>query len=116
MFGLAHLRMDEPNYLVPVVLGLVGVLDARKNLAYLRTGPATPMGWWYLHMECMLGSGIAMYTAFFVFGFSRLVPWELNGLLAIVPWILPAAIGIPAISIWTRYYRRKFGEFSEGEG
>ena len=30
--------------------------------------------------------------------------------MRIVPWVLPAAIGIPAIAIWTRYYRKKFGE------
>lgn len=27
-----------------------------------------------------------------------------------LPWILPAAIGIPATFLWQRHYRRKFGE------
>ena len=27
-------------------------------------------------------------------------------------WVLPSAVGIPAISIWIHSYRRKFGELS----
>ena len=26
----------------------------------------------------------------------------------VVPWILPTVLGLPAIAIWTRRYRRKF--------
>jgi hypothetical protein len=68
------------------------------------------MAWWYKHMENMLGVGIGFHTAFLVFGMSRLfevrlpTPWQL------LPWLLPTAIGLPAIAIWKRYYQRKFGE------
>ncbi|MCE2540754.1 MAG: DUF2306 domain-containing protein, partial [Acidobacteria bacterium] len=57
----------------------------------------------------MLGGGIAFHTAFIVFGAQRVWAYELAGPLAIVPWILPTVVGIPAIVVWTRYYRRKFG-------
>ena len=56
----------------------------------------------------MLGGGIAFHTAFAVFGAQRLWAYELAGPLAVVPWLLPTAVGIPAIIVWTRYYRRKF--------
>jgi hypothetical protein len=34
----------------------------------------------------------------------------LTGFAAVVPWILPSLIGIPASAIWTGYYRRKFND------
>jgi hypothetical protein len=34
----------------------------------------------------------------------------LTGWISVVPWVLPTVIGIPASEIWTRYYRRKFGD------
>ena len=59
-------------------------------------------------MGSMLGCGIAFHTAFIVFGAQRLWAYELAGPLAVVPWLLPTVIGIPAIVIRTGYYRRKF--------
>ena len=58
----------------------------------------------------MIGAGIAFHTAFAVFGSSRLFDIGLTGWIAVIPWVLPAAIGIPATILWTRHYRRKFGE------
>ena len=69
---------------------------------------AQHMGWFYSHMGSMLGGGIAFHTAFIVFGAQRLWAYELAGSFAVVPWLLPTVIGIPAIVIWTGYYRRKF--------
>ena len=79
-------------------------------LQYVRNPPTSARAWMYEHLGAMLGSGIAFHTAFAVFGMNRLFEINLGGWFAIVPWILPAAIGIPAITIWTRHYRRKFGE------
>lgn len=45
-----------------------------------------------------------------VFGSTRLFDIGLTGWVAIIPWVAPAAIGIPAIFIWTRQYRLKFGD------
>ena len=56
----------------------------------------------------MLGGGIAFHTAFIVTGAQRMIGYEIDGPFAIVPWILPTVIGIPAIIVWTRYYRSKF--------
>ena len=61
-------------------------------------------------MGATLGAGIAFHTAFAVFGMRRFVDLSNAGLLSILPWVLPAAIGIPATSLWQRHYRRKFGE------
>jgi hypothetical protein len=93
-----------------IFMSPIGFLVGRGNLRYARRPPATPMAWWYEHMGSMLGGGIAFHTAFLVLGAGRLLGLQLEGLTAVVPWILPSLIGIPATAIWTRFYRRKFGE------
>ena len=95
----------------PILLGLspIGLFTGRSMLRLMRNPGAQHMGWFYSHLGSMLGGGIAFHTAFVVFGAQRLWAYELAGPLAIVPWILPTVIGIPAIVVWTRYYRRKFG-------
>ena len=51
---------------------------------------------------------VLAHVATAVFGAQRLWTYELAGPLAVVPWLLPTAVGIPAIVVWTLYYRRKF--------
>ena len=94
----------------PILLGLspIGLFTGSSMLRLMRNPGAQHMGWFYSHLGSMLGGGIAFHTAFVVFGAQRLWAYELAGPLAIVPWTLPTLIGIPAIVIWTRYYRRKF--------
>ena len=95
----------------PILLGLspIGLFTGSSMLRLMRNPGAQHMGWFYSHLGSMLGGGIAFHTAFIVFGAQRLWAYELAGPLAIVPWILPTVVGIPAIVVWTRYYRRKFG-------
>jgi hypothetical protein len=94
----------------PILLGLspIGLFTGRGMLRLMRNPGAQRMGWFYSHLGSMLGGGIAFHTAFIVFGAQRLWAYEIAGPLAIVPWILPTVIGIPAILLWTRYYRRRF--------
>ena len=94
----------------PILLGLspIGLFTGSSMLRLMRNPGARHMGWFYSHLGSMLGGGIAFHTAFIVFGAQRLWAYELAGPLAVVPWILPTVVGIPAIVAWTRYYRRKF--------
>ena len=96
----------------PILLALspIGILGGVESLKYARRPAPSRMSWWYEHMGGMLGTGVAFHTAFLVFGARQLFGLRGDGLLAVVPWILPTAIGIPAIVIWTNYYRRRFGE------
>ena len=96
--------------IVLFALSPIGFGTGFGMLQYVRNPPTSARAWMYEHLGAMLGSGIAFHTAFAVFGMNRLFEINLGGWFAIVPWILPAAIGIPAITIWTRHYRRKFGE------
>ena len=89
-------------------LSPIGVLVGLGNLRFARRPYESPMSWWYEHMGSMLGGGIAFHTAFLVIGAGRLLGTYFTGIYAVIPWVLPALIGIPATHIWVGYYRRKF--------
>jgi hypothetical protein len=93
-----------------VLAGIGGLgLYATANVArFVARPPQEKMTWWYKHMEYMMTCGIAFHTAFLVFGLNRFIGDYLNGPWAFLPWVLPTLIGVPATSIWVRYYRRKF--------
>ena len=94
----------------PILLGLspIGVFTGSRMLYLMRHPTEQHMGWFYSHLASMLGGGIAFHTAFIVFGAQRLWEYEIAGPLAVVPWILPTVVGVPAIIVWTRRYRRRF--------
>src|SRR5215204_602227 len=74
----------------------IGFLIGFGDLRFARRPYATPMAWWHEHMGAMLGGGIAFHTAFLVVGAGRLFGLRLYGMWAVVPWILPTLIGVPA--------------------
>jgi len=91
-------------------LSPIGPLIGAANLRYLLRGPQSRMHWWYEHLGSMIGTGIAGYTAFIVFGGSRLLPSVARSQLYTIFWVLPTLIGIPAIFATVAYYQRKFRE------
>ncbi len=111
MSGLAMLYLGI-RYRSAVLMGLspIGPLVSGGNLRYLLRGPETKMAWWYEHLGSMIGTGIAAYTAFLVFGGSRLFPAIARSQLYAIFWVLPTLIGVPAIYLTVAYYRRKFHE------
>jgi hypothetical protein len=102
------LRPD--TMIILLALSPIGFLGGRDILRFLDKEPTSPRWWFYEHMGAMLGAGIAFHTAFFVFGSARLFDIGLSGWVAALPWIAPAAIGIPASAVWANVYRRRFGE------
>jgi hypothetical protein len=95
-----------------VLMGMssVGFLVGGGNLAYLLRGPQTKMHWWYEHLSSMITTAIAGYTAFLVFGGARLLPALARTQFYVVMWLLPTAIGVPAIILTVGYYKRRFHE------
>jgi hypothetical protein len=101
---------EAAKYWVPTILGSFTVISVYTEIRYVMRPRPTPMAWWYKHMEQMLGVGVGFHTAFLVFGAQRLVPIQVEGAWRLLPWILPTLVGAPAIQLWVRSYRRKFGE------
>ncbi len=109
---LYALLISPPIKILLFALSPIGFGTGYGNLRYMKSGAPSQRAWMYEHLGAMLGAGIAFHTAFAVFGSTRLFELSLTGWVAVIPWIAPAAIGIPAITIWTRHYRRKFGELA----
>ena len=104
--------MDSPIKILLYAMSPIGFLTGNGMLRYMRLADPSPRAWWYEHMGAMLGAGIAFHTAFAVFGVTRLFDVGFSGWLSVIPWVAPALIGVPATAIWTRHYRRKFGELA----
>lgn len=85
-----------------------GALTAIMGVDHLREMARAPQSkrfWWYAHLGNMVGACIATLTAFLVFNFTT----SLGGPAWMV-WLAPTAVGVPAITLWTRHYKRRFGE------
>lgn len=109
---LYALVIAPPNRILLFALSPIGIATGLGILRYIGSEPPSRRAWMYEHLGAMLAAGIAFHTAFAVFGAGRLFDIGLEGWIAVIPWIAPTAIGIPAIALWTRHYRRKFGELA----
>jgi hypothetical protein len=93
-----------------IVMSPIGFLVSGGNLAYLLRGPQSKMHWWYEHLASMIGTGIAGYTAFLVFGAGQLFPGLARTPFHALVWILPTLVGVPVIFFTIAYYKREFHE------
>ncbi len=98
------------NMILLLALSPIGILNGFGILKVISGQRSEPGLWKLEHINAMLGCGIAFHTAFAVFGINRMTDYNLPGMWQVVPWILPAAIGIPATSIWMRRERAKFAK------
>lgn len=112
-FGL--LRLAGPNsgggYILCVVVGAIGILSTPSTIKFLRDPAPTPHQWLYKHIECMIGCSIGFHIAFFLFGLPRIIVAEwLAGPFVLAVILIPFAVGLPAIRLFIRAHKRKFGE------
>jgi hypothetical protein len=96
------------RYWASIALGILGVCGVVGDVKYIRRPPATPMAWWYQHMECMLGVGIGFHAAAFFFIARYALPSPLPGAWQLAPMLLPVAVGAPAMWSWIARYERRF--------
>lgn len=106
------LLVSPPTKIILLALSPIGFLSGRGILVFLKSEATSPRAWFYEHMGALIGAGIAFHTAFLVFGSTRLFEIGLTGWVAVLPWIAPTLIGVPATIIWTNHYRRKFGDLA----
>jgi hypothetical protein len=96
---------------LPIVFGLLIANDANTDLRMFRAPSTDPHWWWYYHMERMLGSYVALWTALMVQQVGPRLPFSIQW----VVWVAPAAVGTVAIAYWIRRYRRMFAGQSAQE-
>jgi hypothetical protein len=61
------------------------------------------MFWWYSHLGNMMASYIAAWTAFSVTTLPNVFHHA-----GMILWLWPTIVGVPAITLTTVYYKRKF--------
>jgi len=105
-----------PNMIILLALSPVGFGTGFGILKAIGGKRPEKKVWFYEHMGAMLGTGIAFHTAFAVFGSSRIFNLGFEGWVAVLPWITPALVGIPANIIWTNYYKKKFNDLPSKDG
>lgn len=93
--------------IVSVVFGIIGMRMGQASIAGFLARPAEKMFWWFDHMQGMMGSYIAALTAFSAVNLTR---WFGSAWWV---WLWPTIVGVPAIAIWTAYYKKKFSPKSQ---
>ncbi len=88
-----------------IVFGALGLTDIPALLQKL-TNRNRPTDRIKEHMVGLLTSGIAAYTAFFVFGGYTWMEKLLPGMWAVVPWIAPGVLGGIGITYGVKYFRK----------
>lgn len=102
-FGAFRPALVQHMGIVAIVFGLLGMRLAVAEIWKFVKKPKEKMFWWYTHLGNFIGSYIAAWTAFLV---TNIHPQE--PLLSRLVWLLPTALGVPAIVATTAYYKRKF--------
>jgi len=101
------------NAIVLFALSPLGVSNGIQMLRVMRgqrfdSGQWRTFQYWKIeHLSAMIGCGIAFHTAFAVFGMTQFTAFDLAGVWQVLPWIVPAAIGIPATLMLAQRYRHQ---------
>ncbi|WP_423186894.1 hypothetical protein ACO1PK_01355 [Alishewanella sp. d11] len=64
--------------------------------------------WIIEHFGNMIGSGIALYTAFFAAGGRKILADILTGHWQIASWVIAPLLGVLAIQLFKKHFQRKF--------
>lgn len=92
---------------IALAIGIFTFCSHRTDWAYLLATEHSPRNWWKKHIEGMISAGVAVHTAFFVFG-SRFFGGTLfQNSWQVITWILPAIVGSFFISWWTRRFNQQ---------
>ena len=104
--GVIHVAGHAVS-IVSIVFGILGMRLAQRSLHDFLKPPQEKMFWWFTHMQGMIASYIAAMTAFSAVNLGHWFgpAWWV--------WLWPTFLGVPAISIWTRYYKKKFAPKTE---
>lgn len=102
LFGVFSPELIQNLRIPAIVFGLVGIRISVRAIWRFTHPPAEKMFWWYIHLQGMIASYIAAWTAFCLVTLGPLLhgAWWL--------WLVPISVGLPAILFTTAYYRQKF--------
>ncbi|NMP17473.1 hypothetical protein [Thalassotalea sp. Y01] len=93
----------QPLFLIFAVVGLGNGIGM---IRFVMQRQHQSKDWLICHLNNLIGTGIGIYTAFFAFGARQFLSQLLPGLWMLVPWILPAVIGIVVTRRLTKRYQQ----------
>lgn len=85
------------------LLGLPSIATLRLSKEKIRSNN----NWLFYHLQGMIVSGIAAYTAFFAFGGRTFFGNIFTGYWMIIPWVMPTVIGVVVIQLMKKKYLKK---------
>jgi hypothetical protein len=91
-----------------IIFATVSLITATTISVYVFKKTVSPRAWIIEHFSAMIGSGIAVYTAFFAAGGRRMLADLLPGNWQLVSWLAAPVIGTAALLLLTGYYKRKY--------
>ncbi len=86
------------------IFAALGMTLGTTQLRFWLRAPATRTAWFLAHMSGMGGSCITTVTAFLVVNAHNFGLGTFN----IVVWVAPGMMGGVGLSVWRRYYERRF--------
>ncbi|TQV70946.1 hypothetical protein FLL45_21710 [Aliikangiella marina] len=104
---VGYIGISKGNVLFQIFAG-VSILNSIGSLHYIYKPNFQQREWLIAHLGNIIGAGIGAYTAFFAFGGRRFFAELLPGIWQIVPWIIPAVVGIIATQLLNRKYRKQY--------
>lgn len=102
-YGLYYIILgsDNPFIFLSIFFGLFTV-NISFSVLKLFVKPPTNNAYWYInHINGMVGSYIAAFTAFSV-TIGRIIEFQ-----HWIMWVWPAILGVPFMSYWAKRYKRK---------
>lgn len=103
--GWIGLTITYPLFMIFAGLSIANSIG---TLRYIFKAEIKKREWIIAHMGAILGAGIGAYTAFFVFGGSRLFTMFLNSNGQVFLWVLPGVIGTIASIFLAKKYRKQY--------
>ena len=97
------------NWAMSILCGVFGWLSLSSSIRDIKVfrekERSDRMWWWFSHMGSMLGSYIALITAFLV---NNMPEWLPDFHHQWIFWILPTVLIVPLMIRWERHYKMKF--------
>src|SRR5580658_10290312 len=103
LMGVGVIRIaGQTVSIVSIVFGLIGMRMGLGSIHGFIKPSGEKMFWWFGHMQGMIGSYIAAMTAFSAVNLTHWFgpAWWV--------WLWPTIVGVPAIAMWTAYYKKQF--------
>ena len=91
-----------------IIFACVSLVTATTISLYVYKKEVSPRAWIIEHFSAMVGSGIAVYTAFFAAGGRRMLAELLPENWQLVSWLAAPVIGAIVLITLTGYYKRKY--------